>query len=215
MLDKRFLRIVPLPADLTNEEIFQAMKDTQDFFSTIHEKTGINLSAIIQANNFSGVVSNVFTKMLSDCSSYHSFSDQRYPDLMHEVFDIGLEVKASNKPMKGGEGHNGHSGWHIVVCYEVLENGDIDFSQVEIADLIGYEYGDSSDWKYQGSSRNANESQRTETYITTSIGTAKLRDGSVYLNPNYVALSPHILSFRRRLEETLPIPEHSIFFRES
>lgn len=210
MLNARYLRNVPLPQDLSNEEIFTAMEKTQEFFQIIRERTGINLSEIIQSNNFSGVVSNVFTKMLSDCSIYHSYSDQRYPDLMHEFMPLGLEVKASNKPMKGGEGHNGHSGWHIVVCFEVLENGDIDFSQVEIADLIGYERED-SDWKYQGSSRNANDSQRTETYITTSVGTAKLRDGTVYLNPRYVSISASLKSFRRKLEYELPIPDYSLF----
>lgn len=95
MLDKRFLRIVPLPADLTNEEIFQAMKDTQDFFSTIHEKTGINLSTIIQANNFSGVVSNVFTKMLSDCSSYHFISSSSLMDLISASRTSGQKPAAS------------------------------------------------------------------------------------------------------------------------
>ena len=97
------------------------MELTIEFFETIRERTDINLSEVIQANNFSGVVSNVFTKMLSDCSIYHSYSDQRYPDLMHAHLDIGLEVKASNKPMKGGEGHNGHSGWHIVICFEIYK----------------------------------------------------------------------------------------------
>lgn len=211
MLRKRYLRNVPLPTDLTNEQIFNALKETQLFFTTIRERTGINLSEIIQANNFSGVVSNVFTKMLNDCSAYHSFSDQRYPDLMHEFLGIGLEVKASNKPMKGGEGHNGHSGWHIVVCFEVLENGAIDFSQVEIADLIGYEYGQASDWKYQGSKRNENDSQRTETYITTDVGTAKLRDGTVYLNTDYVTITTSRIRNRWKLADSLPVPEYSIF----
>lgn len=179
---------------------------------TIRERTGTNLSEIIQANNFSGVVSNVFTKMLNDCSPYHVYSDQRYPDLIHESLNVGLEVKASNKPMKGGEGHNGHSGWHIVVCYEILENGDIDFSQVEIAELIGYECGQASDWKYQGSQRNKNDSQRTETYITTGIGTAKLRDGTVYFNPQYTTITPALLRNRQKLSSVLPIPDFSVFF---
>jgi len=211
MLSENYLRSVPLPTDLTNGDIFIALKETQAFFENIRERTGINLSEIIQANNFSGVVSNVFTKMLNDYSIYHSFSDQRYPDLMHENLGIGLEVKASNKPMKGGEGHNGHSGWHIVVCFEVLDNGGIDFSQVEIADLIGYEYGEASDWKYQGSRRNENDSQRTETYITTDIGTAKLRDGTVYLNPHYVTITTNRIRNRWKLANSLPVPEYSIF----
>ena len=210
MLDRRFLRDVPLPDDLTPENIFLALQNTQDFFAVIRKNAGINLSEIIQANNFSGIVSNVFTQKLNDVSIYHSFHDQKYPDLMHEFKPIGLEVKASNKPLKGGEGHNGHSGWHIVVCYQILANGDIEFTQVEIADLIGYECSD-PDWKYQGSQRNSNNSQRTETYITTNVGTAKLRDGTVYLNPDYVVITPSLLKHRRSIADILPIPSFSPF----
>ena len=210
MLKPEYLRSVPLPDDLTNENIFVSMQKTLNFFDEIYKNTSIRLSEIIQANNFSGVVSNVFTKMLSDSSVYLSFSEQRYPDLKHRIKGIGLEVKASNKPMKGGEGHNGHSGWHIIVCFELLKSGNIDFSQVEIANLIGYE-SPNTDWKYQGSKRNKNHSQRTETYVTTSIGTAKLRDGTVYLNPTYVKITPSLLKYRKKIAEDLPIPNYSPF----
>lgn len=211
MLRREYLRDVPLPVGLTNNDIYCALEETQDFFTLIRERTGINLSEIIQANNFSGVVSNVFTKMLSNNSVYKSYHDQRFPDLMHEEHPIGLEVKASNKPMKGGEGHNGHSGWHIVVCFETLDNGDIEFVQVEIAELIGFE-DLNSDWKYQGSSRNENNSQRTETYITTNVGTAKLRDGTLYLNSDIVYISPLLKKSRERLSGSLPIPSYSPFY---
>ena len=213
MLDLNYLRMVPLPVDLTGKNIFLAMEKTIEFFEIIYRNTGIRLNDVIQSNNFSGIVSNVFTKMLSDSSAYHSFSDQRYPDLKHEKTGTGLEVKASNKPMKGGEGHNGHSGWHIIVCFELLQNGDIDFSQVEIANLIGYE-SPNSDWKYHGSKRNENNSQRTETYVTTNIGTAKLRDGTVYLNPTYVKITPSLINRRKRTAKELPIPYYSPFTQE-
>lgn len=62
MLNKEYLRHVPLPEDLTPDEIFLALRETQEFFTKIRSDININLSAIIQANNFSGVVSNVFTK---------------------------------------------------------------------------------------------------------------------------------------------------------
>ena len=210
MLSRQYLRDVPLPEDLTQEDIFIALENTQKFFSMIREDAGIDLSSIIQANNFSGIVSNVFTKKLNDVSVYHSFHDQRYPDLRHSTKGIGLEVKASNKPLKGGEGHNGHSGWHIVVCYHILPHGDIEFTHVEVAMLAGYECP-LSDWAYQGSKRNSNDSQRTETYITTNIGTAKLRDGSVYLDPDYVAITPALLRNRKKIADQLPIPDHSPF----
>ncbi|MBQ9521948.1 MAG: hypothetical protein IJR72_05195 [Oscillospiraceae bacterium] len=213
MLQRRFLRDVPLPEDLKAEEIFRAMQKTREFFQTIRENAGIRLDEIIQANNFSGIVSNVFTKMLGDVSVYQPYHDQKYPDLTHKSKGIGLEVKASNKPMKGGEGHNGHSGWHIVVCFQIMDDGDIAFSQVEIANLIGYER-EFSDWQYQGSRRNSNQSQRTETYITTRIGTAKLRDGTVYLNPELVSITPALRRNRESLASVLPIPEYSPFSRK-
>jgi transcriptional regulator with XRE-family HTH domain len=210
LLDRRFLRNVPLPPDLTNENIFQAMADAQEFFLTIRRDAGIVLSEIIQSNNFSGIVSNVFTKKLSDVSVYHLYRDQRYPDLTHKSKSIGLEVKASNKAWKGGEAHNGHSGWHIIVCYAILPNGDIEFIQAEIANLVGFE-AENSDWKYQCSKLNDNYSQRTETYITTAIGAAKLRDGSVYLNSERVSISTSLYRNRYSLETELPVPDYSPF----
>ncbi|MCL2512696.1 MAG: hypothetical protein FWF08_02240 [Oscillospiraceae bacterium] len=211
MLDKKYIRNVPLPEGLTYGAIFDALKNTQDFFTMIRTSAKIVLSSIIQTNNFSGAVSNVFTKKIDEISPYKSFHDQRYPDLKNPNNNIGLEVKASNKPMKGGEGHNGHSGWHIIICYELLENGDIEFTQAELANLIGYEKGELSDWKYQGSQRNINNSQRTETYITTRIGTAKLRDGTVYLNDDKVEISNRLQSSRESLINIHPIPKYSPF----
>ena len=149
--------------------------------------------------------------MLSDISDFKLNSDQRYPDLINSSNHIGLEVKASNKPMKGGEGHNGHSGWHIVVCFFLTAEHNLEFSQVEIANLIGFEQGEASDWKYCGSHRNDNNSQRTETYTTTPIGTAKLRDGTVYLNTDYVHLSQAIIMHRHQLSCQLPVPDYSPF----
>ena len=176
----------------------------------IRENTGLNLSTIIQANNFSGMVSNVFTKKLSDISIYRANNERTYPDLLHESKSIGLEVKATKKSFKGGEGHNGHSGWHIIICYKIFSNGDIEFIQVEIAELIGYEF-DNSDWKYLGSQRNQNNSQRTETYVTNNIGTAKLRDGIVYLNTDEIKITPQLKKNREKLSSVLPIPKYSPF----
>ena len=168
------------------------------------------MSALVQANNFSGIVSNVFTKKLSDTSVYNLKNERTYPDLLHEAKLVGLEVKATKKPFKGGEGHNGHSGWHIIVCYKIFGDGDIEFIQVEVANLIGYEF-ENSDWKYLGSKRNKNNPQRTETYITNNIGTAKLRDGTAYLNADEVKITPRLQKNREKLSVALPIPKYSPF----
>lgn len=211
MANTQYLRNVPLPEGLTNQQIFDALQNTENFFKNIRETSGIALSSHIQSNNFSGVVSNVFSKMLDNCSDFKQYKDDRYPDNKHQISGLGLEVKASNKPLKGGEGHNGHSGWHIIVCFELSPEGDPHFVHVEIAELIGF--GETnSDWKYQGSSRNDNNSQRTETYITTAIGTAKLRDGSVYLNTEKVSISDRMKTLREKLSlgvEPFIVPEFS------
>ena len=210
MLSEKYLRKVPLPEDLTNDIIFRVMKDTQDFFKIIRENAGINLASIVQSNNFSGIVSNVFTKKLSDTSIYRLNDEKTYPDLLHESKLVGLEVKATKKPFKGGEGHNGHSGRHIIICYKIFDNGEIEFIQIEIANLMGYEF-DNSDWKYLGSKRNENNSQRTETYLTNNIGTAKLRDGTAYLNTDEVKITPQLQKNREKLSSALSIPKYSPF----
>lgn len=210
MLSTKYLRNVPLPIGLSNDDIFNALQETQELFKMIRENAGINLSALIQANNFSGMVSNVFTKKLSDVSIYRPNNERSYPDLVHEIESVGLEIKATKKLFKGGEGHNGHSGWHIVTCYKIFDNGDIEFIQVEIADLIGYECLN-SDWKYLGSQRNSNNSQRTETYVTNNIGTAKLRDGTAYLNTDEIKITSQMQRSREKLSSILPIPKYSPF----
>jgi hypothetical protein len=62
------------------------------------------------------------------------------------------------------------------------------------------------DWVYVGSKVNAvTGSRRTETYNTTLVGTTKLRDGSVYLDPL-------VIDFRRWRQQRLgPKPPFSIF----
>jgi hypothetical protein len=99
-------------------------------------------------------------------------------------------VKTTIRANKGGESHNGHSGWHIIACYGLNEkSGDIKFIQIMFADLIGHGHP-GADWKYQKSVVNKTTgSQRTETYSTTAAGTEKLRRGTVYLDTSVIDIS--------------------------
>lgn len=72
-----YFRAVPLPEYLTIEDISKAMQETQMFFHIMRQKDAINLSEIIQGNNFSGIVSNVFTRKLSDVSHSLLFNNPR------------------------------------------------------------------------------------------------------------------------------------------
>ena len=202
----------PLPEELTLAQLEAALNQTQAIFNLINRNMLLEverpLRDFIQGNNFSGLVSNIFSDAMDANSPYKHNHDQRYPDLINKAADngngVGLEVKATINVGKGGESHNGHSGWHTIVCYEITDYG-IQFIHVMFAVLNGHMEQD-SDWQYLGSRENSETgSRRTETYTTILKGTTKLRDGTVFLDPNKV-------NFRRwRQERSGAIPPWSIF----
>lgn len=208
---------VPLPPGLEITHIEAAANLTQSIIHRINHnmslEIGQTLQSLIQGNNFSGLVSNVFSNAMDQCSPYKHNHDQKYPDLICEQDSIGagtgLEVKTTIKAGKGGESHNGHSGWHVIACYNFLETGDIKFVHIMFADINGHQH-ESPDWNYVGSKENLKTgSRRTETYNTNLKGTTKLRDGSVYLDRNIVNFS------RWRKEHEGSIPPWSIFAKNN
>lgn len=199
-------RPTPMPPGLTNEHLAEAMNHTMALIASINhdmrDGVGRPLAQFIQANNFSGIVSNMLTDSLDRFSPYKHNHDQRYPDLKNGK-GVGLEMKAANKAGKGGESHNAHGGWHMIACFQLdPTSGDIRFAQIEVAQLISYLDEPDGDWKYCGSKRSEAGSQRTETYYTTNRGTWKLRDGSAYLDTE-------IVNIRRWRRTGAEIPRHS------
>ena len=176
---KYFRHQVPLPEAINASHIEKAANSTQAIIHrvnrTLQLEVGQNLQSLIQGNNFSGLVSNLFSNAMDECSPYKHNHDQRYPDLIYKQGNgdsgVGLEVKTTINVGKGGESHNGHSGWHIIACYSFLESGDIKFVHIMFANLLGHQE-EGSDWKYVGSKVNTTTgSRRTETYNTTLKGT--------------------------------------------
>jgi hypothetical protein len=98
-----------------------------------------------------------------------------------------LEVKSTIQIGKGGESHNGHSGWHLIACFRIEpQTGNARFIHLMFAVLNGHSQPE-PDWTYVGSKTNATTgSRRTETYNTTMTGLTKLRDGSVFLDPTAI-----------------------------
>ncbi|MCD4824336.1 MAG: hypothetical protein K8S55_06995 [Phycisphaerae bacterium] len=197
---------VPLPTGLKIGHLEKAMNYTASMIASINRDMcrgiGSPLIQFIQANNFSGIISNILTSGLDKYSPYKHNHDQRFPDLKN-AGGMGLEMKAANKAGKGGESHNGHGGWHLIACFELdEENGNIQFVQLEIAELISNLDEPEGDWHYCGSKVNASGSRRTETYYTTNRGTWKLRDGSVYLDTDKV-------NYKRWRRQGISLPPHS------
>lgn len=212
---KYFRPQVPLPPGMKVSHLEAAMNATLTLVARINSNLVASgtkpLPAYIQGNNFSGLVSNVFCDALHEHSPYKHNSDQAYPDLINPNAKeggkpVGLEVKSTIQIGKGGESHNGHSGWHLIACFQIDEaTGLIRFLHVMLAVLNGHTHPE-SDWVYVGSKVNATTgSRRTETYNTTLAGTTKLRDGSVYLDPTAI-------DFKRwRQARARAVPAFSIF----
>ncbi len=211
-----FRHNVPLPAPLKASHIKDALTETQRIIHLINVSL-ISIGAqplfrYVQGNNFSGIISNLLCNSLSELSPFKHNSHQSYPDLIAKDpatrHTAGLEVKTTIQIGKGGESHNGHAGWHLIGCFQINQtSGDISFVHIMVAKLNGHNHSE-PDWKYVGSKVNGlTGSRRTETYNTTLEGTTKLRDGSVYLDPNAI-------SFQRwRQARKSNAPEHSIFWQ--
>jgi transcriptional regulator with XRE-family HTH domain len=216
VVDKTFFRSnVPLPPGMKISHLEAAVNATQSIVARINANllaSGAKpLPEYIQGNNFSGLVSNVLCDALHDHSPYKHNSDQAYPDLINPSAKerskpVGLEVKSTIQIGKGGESHNGHSGWHLIACFTIEpQTGNIRFIHLMFAVLNGHNHPE-PDWTYVGSKVNETTgSRRTETYNTTLIGTTKLRDGSVFLDPSVVAFK------RWRQQRRGPVPPYSIF----
>jgi transcriptional regulator with XRE-family HTH domain len=206
---------VPLPEGLSLAHLEAAMNHTQLVIHKMNRnmqaEAGTPLQGLIQGNNFSGLVSNVLSNSMDRCTSYKHNHHQRYPDLINPDANggtaEGLEIKTTIQVRKGGESHNGHSGWHLIACYRFTDTGDIQFIHLMIANLNSHLHPD-ADWTYVGSQTNAiTGSRRTETFNTTGKGTTKLRDGTVFLDPNFVNFS------RWKQERHGPCPSWSIFYQ--
>lgn len=208
-----FRRNVPLPIGLTFDHLESTLNHTQEIVHRINKnmqrESGGTLQSLIQGNNFSGLVSNILGNSFDACSPYKHNHHQRYPDLINvranHGADVGLEIKTTINIGKGGESHNGHDGWHVIACYNFVDNGDIQFVHVMFVWLNNHQH-EYPDWKYVGSRVNSETgSRRTETFNTTMSGTTKLRDGSAYLDSTKVDFS------RWRRDKTRSIPEFSIW----
>ena len=206
---------VPLPPGMSVSHLEAAMNATQSIVSRINANllaSGAKpLPEYIQGNNFSGLVSNVFCDALNDHSPYKHNSHQAYPDLINPApkkggKPSGLEVKSTIQIGKGGESHNGHSGWHLIACFQIEpQTGNVRFVHLMFAVLIGHNQPD-ADWTYVGSKVNSTTgSRRTETYNTNLTGVTKLRDGSVFLDPAVIVFK------RWRQQRNGVTPSYSIF----
>jgi len=173
---------VPLPPGLTHEQIGIALNRAM----AILDQIGLDPDAgDIQGNIYSGAVSNIVTMSLAEVSDFEQNKHTKHPDLFNPSKDPTdpdwpLEIKASNKPNKGGESHNPGHAWFLIANYKVI-NGQTHIIQVEVAHLV------ESDWKIHERKVGSN---RTRTAITVPQATKRLRENSAYRDPGHVPVIP-------------------------
>lgn len=170
-------RNVSLPKGLTHEQLEKALNRALVILNQI----GLNPeNGDIQWNIYSGAVSNIVTKAIAEASSFFQNKDTDHPDLYNpdlnrDDLDWSLEMKATHQIGKGGESHNPGKGWFMIVIYQIIDE-QTHIVQVETALLT------KEDWKIH---ERAEHSNRTRTAVTIPSATKKLRENSVYLEPEY------------------------------
>lgn len=180
---------VPLPPGLTHEQLGMSLNRAM----AVLDQFGLDPdSGDIQGNIYSGAVSNIVTKSLAEVSEFKQNKDTAHPDLFNPNKDRSdpdwpLEIKASNRPNKGGESHNKGRAWFLIAIYKIIL-GQTHIVQVEVARLV------ENDWVIHERQELSN---RTRTAITTREATARLRENSVYRNPEHVPQLSHAASLRQ------------------
>jgi hypothetical protein len=209
---------VPLPKGIRIPKLQTALESTEtaiDLINRTFQDHGLSpLFEIAQSNNFNGIVSNVLTDQVSKVTPYSGGSERRGPDLFSRKYNASLEVKTTLRIGKGGEGHNGHGGWHVIGCFQVdPDTGGIRFVHVMVADLKEFD-STPDDWAPVKETKHSKGSTgHSATYSTTKKGTAKLRDGTVYRDTSAVsdAQFKGWLRARRSVIPELPLPSYSPF----
>jgi hypothetical protein len=215
---------VPLPPGVRIAQLQSAIEKTEEAIGIINKTLTdhgfLPLVSIVQSNNFSAIVSNILSDQVSRFTPYKPRTETKGPDLYSTKVKATLEVKATMNLGKGGEGHNGHGGWHTLGCFQVdPDSGDVRFIHLMMAELIAF--GEPySDWSRQSTTHRGalgvgGPTGHVETYGTNAKGTAKLRDGTLYYDGGAVPEAQFKRWFppRRRVIGQLPIPVYSPFRR--
>ncbi len=187
-----------LPYGLQVDEVIDAVRKTYGLLYGINNfllgRDVPRLEDLMLGNSFSGLLSEILVKNLSDCSKnlIRNLKVGGHPDLIkpgvYEGDSVlrasrGIEVKTSKQ--KGGwQGHNPEDCWILIFRYALGKPDDERqvFLPTEFVQVLAA-YTTKSDWSFSGRS---GASRRTITASLTRGGVLKLRRNPVYQNPKYI-----------------------------
>lgn len=130
---------VPLPDGLMVDHLESAMITVRKVFEAINN--GLSqygmppINKYIRLNQYSGIISDLLTRILDRISEFKKNPNTVFPDLKNPATGVGIEVKATTRNPWSTVGHNVASGWFLVVEYDIDEKGLPDFRTVWVGEL--------------------------------------------------------------------------------
>lgn len=191
---------IALPYGLTPRDFFRTVEDVHDLLhdlnGLLHERHYQRLEELLDPAGFSGLLSRTVATRLAMASKTLVVNRHHngYPDLIvkgqYPHDDVahgegGLEVKASRYE-KGWQSHGPRSGWFAVVQFLFDERTTVATFDLEPTRLVAIMVAElaADDWSWQPA---ATGKIRSGTAGVKASGTAKLREGAVWVDPSYRA----------------------------
>ena len=210
----------PLPYGLQPRHVLRAIEDVQDLIHqlnvVLHDSAYEPLEDLLDRASFSGLISRTVTTRLAEARSGSLVVNQfhnGYPDLTPKgrypndsvQRGIGLEVKASRSE-GSWQSHGPRPGWFIVVQFRLDESPELarlerEPTRVQAAMLANLT---EQDWSWTPARTGR---IRSGTSSVKPSGRLKLREGAVWINPQYETQHRNLLislllgEFRRKSTE--------------
>lgn len=209
----------PLPFGLQPRHVLRAIEDVQDLLYqlniVLHESSYEPLEDLLDRASFSGLISRTITTRLAEARSGSVVVNQYhngYPDLIPNgrypndavQRGVGLEVKASRSE-GSWQSHGPRPGWFIIVQFQIDETESVARLQREPTRVVAAmlaRLGD-DDWSWQPARSGR---IRSGTASVKASGRLKLRNGAVWIDPQYqpeherLCDALQVSEFRRRAD---------------
>jgi len=204
----------PLPHNLRPRDLLRMVEELYELLHDINtrlvDRGYDRLEELLEPAGFSGLISSAvvdglakFSRALVKNAHHNGFPDLLpkgvYPgDAVQRGGQGGLEVKASRSE-SGWQAHGPRAGWFCVVQFEIdsdTAKALQDREPTRVLSMLVAELG-VDDWSWQPA---APGRIRSGTASVTPTGAAKLREGAVWVDPNYQAAhEERLVAARRRL----------------
>lgn len=190
----------PLPHGLKTRDFLRTVEDVQDLIqdlnSLLASKSYSRLELLLDPAGYSGLISRTVADRLARASRglvvnkhHNGYPDLipagRFPNDAVAKSDAGLEVKASRYDTSW-QSHGPRSGWFAVIQFELDARehiAPVDREPTRVVAVMAAKLDD-ADWSWQpaGAGR-----IRSGTATVKASGIAKLRNGAVWIRPDYGA----------------------------